>query len=333
MNKPYVLLVCYVSAEIGIGHLSRLLALAETLSKDNKVIPEFLIFGDLFKKNDLANFKVHSFSIKDDFVSTIENITKKNKFDALILDFYSKLNIYNLRELFMSFKKRNFYLISIDSLINYRDILDIVWIPSFNYDFSKYSDHVGLLKSGWDSFLIRKRLHQKNWNPGSKVLVLTGGSDVANLGETLPTQLDKTLDKNLEIHWVKGPFSCAPNLPRKCRLNWVVHNAPENLDELIVQSNYVMSVFGVSFFEVLQYGIPTVVFSPYGDKDNDDLNELSKENVAMVFNNSELAIKGLVELTRNDELAKKYSTNALTKMSVNGVQNLCNEIYSLIGSK
>ena len=328
-----VLLGWYVSSEIGIGHLSRLLSIADKLQKDNNVIPEFLIFGDIVKKNELVNFKVHSFSLKDDFVSTIENLSKEKKFDALILDLYSKLNIYNLRELFISLKKRGIYLVSIDSLINYRNILDIVWIPSFNFDSGRYSGHTCLLKSGWDSFLIRKRFKQKSWSPGSKVLVLTGGSDVTNLGETLPAKLDKLLDNNIELHWVKGPFSHAPNLPKECRLNWVVHNAPEYLDELIVQSNYVMSVFGVSFFEVLQYGIPTVVFSPYGEKDINDLNGLSKENVAMVFNKTEPAIKGLDELMRNDELAIKYSMNALKKMSVNGVQNLCNEIYSLIGIK
>ena len=328
-----VLLGCYVSPKIGMGHLSRILSIADKLRKDNNVNPELLIFGDIVKKKELDNFKVHYFSLKDDFSKTIEHLIEREKFDAFILDLHSEHNIYNIRELFISLKKRGIYLVSVDSLINFRDILDIVWIPSFNFDFSKYSGHTALLKSGWDSFLIQKRLQHKNWSPGSKVLVLTGGSDVTNLRETLPTQLDKTLDKNFEIHWVKGPFSHAPNLPRECRLNWVVHNAPEYLDELMVQSNYVMSVFGVSFFEALQYGIPAVVFSPYGDKDNDDLNDLSKEKVAMVSNNSELAIKGLVELIKNDKLAKKYSMNALMKMSVNGVQNLCNEIYSLLRLK
>ena len=69
---PSILLVCHVGPEIGIGHLSRLAALAEALKKDNYVIPEFLIFGDFIKKDTLANFNVHSFSAKNDFVVTIE---------------------------------------------------------------------------------------------------------------------------------------------------------------------------------------------------------------------------------------------------------------------
>ena len=92
-----------------------------------------------------------------------------------------------------------------------------------------------------------------------------------------------------------------------------------------------MTVFGVTFFEVLQYGIPSVVFSPYGNKDNAELDALSKENVALVVNDTELAINGIVNLMKNDKLAKEYSLNALQKMSINGVKNLSKEIYSLIG--
>jgi len=333
LNRLRALLVCHVSSEIGIGHLSRLLALAETLRKDNNVIPEFLIFGDFIEKNELDNFNVHAFSLADDFIDTIENILKTNNFDTLIFDLYPKHNIDNLDELFIQLKRRNIYLISIDSLIEHCNVLDIMWVPSFNFDCSKHTDCTSVLKSGWDSFLIQKRLPNKDWTPGTKVLILTGGSDTSNLGKTLPMQLDKLLVKNTDLHWVRGPFSGSPNLPKNCRLNWIIHNAPEQLDELIVQSDYVMTVFGVSFFEVLQYGIPTVVFSPYGNKDNNELDALSKEGVAIVESNSKLAINSLIKLMNNDRLSKKYSINALKKMSINGVQNLSNEIYSLMGLK
>ena len=333
MKISRALLVCHIGSEIGIGHLSRLLALAETLRKDKKVIPEFLIFGDYIKKDDLANFNVHSFSFKDDFFSTVENTLSTNIFDVVILDLYPNHNIVKIDKLFLKLKQRNISLISIDSLIEYCNILDLVWIPSFNFDFSKHSHCSSVLKSGWDTFLIQKRLSHKEWTPGSKILVLTGGSDISNLGNSLPAELDELLDTEAELHWVRGPFSNAPNLPKKCRLNWVVHNSPEYLDELIVQSDYVMTVFGVSFFEVLQYGVPSVVFSPYGNKDNEELYALSKEGVAMVVNNAKLAINGLIELMNNDILAKSYSLNSLNKMSINGVQNLSKEIYSLIGTK
>ena len=330
---PSILLVCHVSPKIGIGHLSRLLALAETLRKDNNVITEFLIFGDFIKKDELYNFNVHVFALADDLASTIENILEINNFDALVFDLYPKYNIDNLGELFTHLKQCNIRLIGIDSLIEHCNILDLIWIPSFNFDCGRYVDCMCVMKSGWDSFLIQKRLQHKEWTPGVKVLILTGGSDVANLGETLPVQLDASLDRGIELHWVQGPFASSPNLPKQCRLNWIIHKAPNQLDELIVQSDYVMTVFGISFFEVLQYGIPTVVFSPYGDKDNDEMSALSEEGVAMVADDSKLAVHSLIKLMNNDELAKEYSMNALKKMSINGTQNLSKEILSLIKFK
>lgn len=325
-----VLLVCFVSAKVGLGHLSRLLALAQNLKKDKKVIPEFLIFGELIQKDELDSFVVHNFPVGNDFTQTIQDLLEDNNFKAIVIDVYQNYNISNLHDLFKQLKQQNIFLISIDSLIEHCDILDLIWIPSFNFDITKYTNCKSLLRSGWGSYLIQKRLNNKEWKPGSKILVLTGGSDISNLGNTLPTQIDQILDKNSEVHWVKGPLSANPKLPEKQKLKWIFHDAPQQLDEIIVQSNYVLTVYGVSFFEVLQYGVPTVVFSPYDKKDNINLEILSKEDVAIVTYNSESAINEISNLMNDEELANKLSVNALKKMSINGSQQLSMEIYSLL---
>ena len=87
-----VLLVCNVNQDIGIGHLSRLLALANTLKKDNRVIPEFLIFGNLIKKDELENYKIHNFSLDSDFILIINKILRSNKFDLLVFDIIQNYN-------------------------------------------------------------------------------------------------------------------------------------------------------------------------------------------------------------------------------------------------
>jgi spore coat polysaccharide biosynthesis predicted glycosyltransferase SpsG len=329
----HILLVCHASPKIGLGHLSRLLALAQALKKDGRIQPEFLIFGEYIQKDELADFNTTFLADSDDSIGKLKDSIQTHKPSMVVFDLYSKHDFTGFGELLMWLKEQNIRQIGVDSLVEYCDILDLVWIPSFNFDVSRYVNCKNTLKSGWDSFLIQKRLRHNDWTPGFKILILTGGSDVSNLGKTLPIQLDELLDKNTEVHWVRGPFSSEPNLPKKCRLKWMVHNAPEQLDELIVQSDYVITVFGVSFFEVLQYGIPTVVFSPYDNKDNNELDALSEEGVAMVVNNPKLAIEGLIELMNNPKLAKEYSINALKKMSINGTQSLSKEIYSIIRSK
>lgn len=327
------LLICFVSSKIGVGHLSRLLALANILEKDKILIPEFLIFGNLIKKKELDKFKVYNFSLKNNFVDVVSKFVGNNKFNLLIFDINQNHKIRKLRELFTALKNQKMPLVSIDSLIDFCDLLDLIWVPSFNFDSTKYSKCKSILKSGWDTYLIQKRLDHKKWSPGSKVLILTGGSDIANLGKNLPKQLDKILKDHSELHWVRGPFAKKPNIPKKPRLKWIIHDKPQQLDELIIQSNYVISVFGVSFFEVLQYGIPTVVFSPYNKKDENDLQNLSKEKVAIVSKNSNKAIEELSQLMHDRTTAKKISINALKKMSINGTKNLSKNISLLLKLK
>lgn len=325
-----VLLTCYVDSKIGIGHLSRLLALASELKKFDKVTIEFMIFGSLIEKDELSHYKVYCIASDKDFVREIKNMEVRNHYDAMVFDLYPMCNKNKFLELFHHLKLQSVILISIDSLVEYHDVLDIVWIPSFSFE---SREHTNKIKSGWNSLLLQKRFHHKDWTPGSKVLILTGGSDTAELGKRLPAQLDESLKDGIEVHWVKGPFSNEPNLPDQLRLKWVIHDAPEQLDKLITDSNYALSVYGVSLFEVLQYGIPAVTFSPYGDKDDSELKALSMEDVAIVAENSTLAIHRLNELMNNDALAKQLSKNSLKVMSNNGAKSLSSQIYSLIGTQ
>ena len=85
-----ILLVCCVSSMIGMGHISRMLVLANKLKSTNLVTPEFLIFGDLVKKNELTNFNVHNYSLEKNFVTSLENIVDEITLDAVIFDIYPK---------------------------------------------------------------------------------------------------------------------------------------------------------------------------------------------------------------------------------------------------
>ena len=314
-----------------MGHLSRLLAIANELKRDKILQPEFLIFGDSLEKADLKKYKVYDFAFDSNLPESIGKICSSRNPDIIFFDIFEKNLADDLSLLFKDLKKQKKTLISIDGLIKYSEFLDLVWIPSFYFDKKVAYKGISKIKYGWDYYLIQKRYSNKKWKPGKKVLVLTGASDVCKLGETLPSALDKKLKINNEITWVKGPFSSDPVIPNNSKSKWKVSERPENLDSLILQSNYVLTVYGVSFFEALQYGIPCVVFSPYGTKDEKELNEINKQNVAFVSNTAEDAVKGLFEIINNEEMAQKFSQNALNIMKHNGVKKLCEEVYCLIG--
>jgi len=330
MSNPYVLLVGNVSSNIGLGHLTRLLALAQAIIKDYSAQPELLIFGEPIKRDEFMDLKTHFLPISDEFVGSIKNIAKDLNPSVVVFDLHPTQLSDDLGELFVWLKKRGIALVGIDSLVDYYQVLDLVWVPSFYFDSSKIPSCRGKFKSGWDSFLIQKRLPNKRWKPGRRILILTGGGVSTHLDRTLPFQLDTLIKEETEIHWVQGPFSEPPTLPNKTRLKWIVHDAPKQLDELIVKSNYVLTVFGVSFFEVLQYGIPTVVFSPYGDKDDVELIALAKEKVAVVSENPDSAVLSLKQLMNDTNYATKCSQRALKKLSINGTKQLAETVCSFV---
>jgi spore coat polysaccharide biosynthesis predicted glycosyltransferase SpsG len=153
------------------------------------------------------------------------------------------------------------------------------------------------------------------------------------LGETWPDLLNRYLHKDLELHWVTGPFAQRPHWPDIRRLKIVEHVAPDGLEALMQESNYAITVFGVSFFELLRLGVPTVVFSPYGGKDSSELHAIAEKGVALVANDEREAIDRLVELLKQDELARQLTERARTTLKISGVERLCSEISALMAAR
>jgi hypothetical protein len=98
----------------------------------------------------------------------------------------------------------------------------------------------------------------------------------------------------------------------------------------MASTNYAVTVYGVSFFELLQFGVPTVVFSPYGDKDDLELQEIEREEVALVARDKVDATEKLVSLMSNDELAHQLSRSARHRLRSSGIDRLCSEVDLLM---
>jgi UDP-N-acetylglucosamine:LPS N-acetylglucosamine transferase len=94
-------------------------------------------------------------------------------------------------------------------------------------------------------------------------------------------------------------------------------------------SNYAVTVFGVSFFELLYLGIPTVVFSPYESKDQLELKEISKLGLALVAENEIEATELLLELMNDESLARRLSLRSRAILSNSGANRLCLELANL----
>ena len=99
----------------------------------------------------------------------------------------------------------------------------------------------------------------------------------------------------------------------------------------MADARYAVTVFGVSFFELLAHGVPTVVFSPYGGKDATTLAALAGAGVACVARDEDEATSLLLALMQDDALAARLSQAALTCMAFPGGQRLARALRTLAG--
>lgn len=327
-----ILIACHAGDEIGLGHLSRCLVLARHLNCDSGTKVSILISGKKIKRHELDAINHYFVEKNVDIISEAEKNCNKNKTDLVIFD----LNEQQLPNKEIQIKQLNTVrrsvtrMIAIDSFLENTDLFDLTVIPSIE-NLAKYKINKSAnICSGWNYLLpnIDESLRQP-WRHGNKLLILTGGSDSTGIGITLPQKLDKILNNKTEINWVRGPYAKNPLMPQNSKIKFFIHNAPNGLSKLMSTTNYALTIFGASFYELLYMGIPTVVFSPYGERDRKILEEINKKGIAIVACDEYEACGKIHDLMRNDELATELVENMKAIKNHTGVSNTCKQIRNL----
>lgn len=325
-----IVIVCHAGVGIGLGHLSRTLVIADALNHEFEAVIYIIIQGQKILHPDLNRYPHLFLPMDADLVLSVIGYATIAHPDLVIMDLSPLFVPKNMQELFNHLKKTEIKAIGVDSLSEYAASLDLLFIPSFNFDQGDTMPVNTPVLWGWDCFLLRTVNKPLPWQPGNRILILTGGSDVTGLGETLPKLLDNELIEGSEIHWVKGAYSREPGWLSSPRLKVIIHDAPSRLDDIMQNSNYALTVYGVSFFELIYYGIPTVVFSPYGTKDAANLHEIQREQIAEVAKNESDAVLKLKQLMTSNDLANKMSLRAKERITGNGGQKLAHAIRKLL---
>ena len=327
-----VLVACNAGDGVGLGHLSRSLVAAEALRSRFGAGVRLLVQGNQINRSDLDTFPHRFITKAQDLVKVILDEYAGQRVDIIVLDLHlnSLPTPDSMQEMLIALQSSGCRLVAIDGLLQYRAILDLIFIPSFHHVAPADDRNAAPLVFGWDCFLLNLHETPREWKPGQNVLCLTGGSDVTGLGKIWPAMLDRTLPADTELHWVTGPFAHAPALPQAPRIQFHSHLSPSGLGPLMQASNYAITVFGVSFFELLYLGIPTVVFSPYGGKDDRELVAIAKTGAALVARDEREATDHLSALMHDDGLAAQLSLNARALLNIPGSRRLCAEIVSLM---
>lgn len=325
------LIVCHAGAGLGLGHLARSLVVARALNQTLGAHVCLLIQGDAVQRDDLNQFTHRFLGLDDNLVNAIDQTVVLDDVHLVVFDVHPRLVPADLENLLLRLRNKGCKLVAVDALASYRDYLNLVFIPSFRFAAPPKLVGAAPVVFGWDCFLLNVKQPPVAWGPGQNVLVLSGGSDATGLGKTLPCMLNEALPANAELHWVTGPFAQQPGFPPAPRIRMTNHQSPPGLDALMQQANYAMTVYGVSFFELLYYGIPTVVFSPYGDKDDAELAGVAEAGVALVARDEPEAVGLLKKLMADDRLARTLSQRAREKMSISGGEKFARAVAKLMG--
>ena len=334
-----VLLVTQCGHEIGLGHLMRMLVLARTFQDTLSIGVCLLIQGETVSCPGLDLLPHRYIEKSDNLEKTLGQEMLVKAADAVVFDLAPSWVSDNFDEILDALGRQGRTLIGIDGLFEFAEKLDLIHVPSF-YLAPQFRSltHIpeqspamlAKVSYGWKNYLLPQGQQTIPWQAGNKLLVMTGGSDTQNLGEVWPTILDDKLPIGTEVHWVQGPFAHNPKIPEHPRLNWVCHHAPVNLKALMTDSSYALTLHGVSFFELLQLGIPVVTLSP-GLSFSDEMDALAAEAVAVIANSPDAAVTAMGDLMRDTSRAQTLADNAHSKIrQLDGGAGLVEKVLALV---
>jgi spore coat polysaccharide biosynthesis predicted glycosyltransferase SpsG len=317
------LMVCHAGEGIGLGHLSRCLVAAQALRQQLGVPVDFLIQGDPLQRQDLAQFAHAFIPASQALGAAILERVRALQPRVLLLDLHPQRLPVDLGLVLERLRALCVRVVAIDGLLSWREQLDLVFLPSLRCDDPQAEGPGAPVVFGLDCLLIGPARRSELWQPGSQVLVLTGGADATGLGAAWPALLDAELPARTQVHWVQGPYARAPSLASCHRLSWTLHQAPAGLHTHMACASYALTVYGVSFFELLKWGVPTVVFSPYGSKDQADLQRIQATGLALVADDERDALVKMRRLMTDPALALALSARASEALAGSGADRLC----------
>ncbi len=329
------LVVTQCGSRIGLGHVGRMFALTQALQDEMAAGVEWLIQGDAFEHEALSLVPHRFIAAEADLLIALEQRLAAGGVEAVVFDLAPAHLPAQLGRGLEQMRRDGLVTVAVDGLIDLADQLDAIHIPSF-YLPSRFQPlaRSGKLGYGWDHYLISRDLLPQSPRPaGRRLVVLTGGSDVAALGRLWPALLMRALPADVTITWIRGPFAPPPDLPspRPAAPNrWRVLHAPDHLAEVMAGADFALTLYGVTLFELLQLGIPTVTWTP-DRRLAAEMAALAGQEVAQVADSAEAAVAQLATLVEDPARAAWLASRARGKLTPGrGARLLAQRIVSLV---
>lgn len=223
-------------------------------------------------------------------------------------------------------------IIGIDGPSSLNEAFDLVFFPSLAISLMN-QESKDRVRFGPDCMLLPNRTQFEPRKKKDIVLVMNGGSDREGLGRVWPDFLAREIPQYLQIKWIQGPLAQRPIVRKStmARVQFIVN--PRNLKSHILSASFGLSVHGISAYELMASGIPTVVYSPYGEKDHDAMTKLEELGVAEIAQSPEEAVILLKNLISNRERSAQLSARAADTFHAKGEYTLQSEIRRILDGR
>lgn len=319
-NKNYAKasIYCHLGPQIGLGHFKRSELIANALQEHLSIGVNIHAYSEVGQRLDSSSKVVWH----EDEQALLSALTEDQN-PLVLVDFHPNfIDLKSFANRLAGLAKRGTKRVGIDKMVPLLDVLDWLFIPSFNCP-----AHHPKISAGWQNYLFSTIPQAAKQ---AQILVLTGGSDALGYGRELPTILD-SIDTDWPILWIQGPLAPAPQLPPNSAI--VVQQNPDNLKEIIAQSEIILSCYGLSLFESIYGKAATLLLPPQHLCDEAELIALNQERCCLVSNTFEEAKEMLQQLLTEPEQRRSLQNQATRVFeSHQGIQVLIDDIRHLLGA-
>jgi len=248
-----ILVLTEAGNDVGYGHLSRCLAVAQNLP----LASELLVHPD----PGFSQENVKVFPWRSDIPGMISYLDGRG-FDGLLIDSYlADISVY------MAFKDIFGYVVALDDFDRISYPVDLVINPSIKGP--QYLEQIPEVVSGGDWVILRREIidhDKKRKHSDLKHVVLTfGGAEKAGLFERL---LPLMLGLDLDVSVVAGSEAKAREFEPLAdhRLHVYGRLEAENLADLFVSADLVISAGGQTLNELAYLGVPFLAIESGADQ-------------------------------------------------------------------
>lgn len=268
INPVRVLIRCDGSLKVGMGHIVRCLALADTLKFDLNCDVAFAVREDstgidLIRKKNYRIFVPANNSLNFDYSSWIFEIIGYFMPQVFLMDVRDDLPL----ELIKKIKERKILVVTIDDPSDRRLYSDLAFYPPVHQvkkmDWTGYE---GKLYVGWEWVLLRPEFSiQKKARTTSSavpiILITMGGSDPEGMTLVAVQALER-IEQDLLVRVILGPaFSHRDalfTLLQDSKHRYEVMDNVENMADTMRAADIAVVSFGVTAYELAAIGVPSL---------------------------------------------------------------------------